>query len=478
MKDSRRQMPSSNTARASTAWFLITLTLFSGAIRSDASQRLMVASTQQGSIASAVGNYLKPYVERKDFSGAILIAHRGKILISKAYGMANYELGFPNTTKTKFRIASISKQFTAAAVLLLEQRGLLNGQDPIAKFVPDFPRGQQITLANLVTHTSGITGNMETLPEIAQDREVFHSLEDVVAMLKKSSPASDPTPKTRYSNKNFVLLAFIIEKVSGQSYGAFLRQNIFEPLEMKDTGNEEYLQVVRGLASGYEPGISGIDKAPLDDYWNNVGAGSLYSTVEDLYKWDRALYTGRLLTEESRRKMFTPLLLGGYGYGWGIRERFGHKVFTHNGRTPGFDGDISRYPDDDAVTIFLGNIGSGAADSIRQDLGAILFGGKYSEPERIVQVPIDPKSLEQYAGKYGMFPGYSLTVRKVNDHLVLSAEGTPSSVLTPESETTFFMRALYATVIFKKDAEGKISSLIWRQEGEDSEAKKIVSPPR
>lgn len=116
-------MPSSYTARASTAWFLITLTLFSGAISSDASQRLKVASTQQGLIASAVDNYLKPYVERKDFSGAILIAQRGKILISKAYGMANYELGVPNTTKTKFRIASISKQFTAAAVLLLEQRG-------------------------------------------------------------------------------------------------------------------------------------------------------------------------------------------------------------------------------------------------------------------------------------------------------------------------------------------------------------------
>jgi len=467
-------MSSWNTARAATALFLVTLTLFSGAGSSDASQRFKVASTQQGPIASAVDNYVKPYVERKDFSGAILIAQRGKILVSKGYGMANYELGIPNTPKTRFRLASISKQFTAAAVLLLEQRGLLNVQDPIAKFIPDFPRGQQIALAHLVTHTSGITGDMETLPEIAQDRQAFHSLEDLVTMLKKSGPASDFTLKTRYSNKNFVLLAFIIEKVSGESYAAFLRRNIFEPLEMRDTGNEEYLQIVNGLATGYEPGISGIDKAPLDDYWNNVGAGSLYSTVDDLYKWDRALYTSKLLTEASRRKMFTPLLPGGYGYGWGIRERFGHKVFTHNGRTPGFDGDISRYPDDDAVTVFLGNIGSGAADSIRQDLGAILFGGKTSEPERIAQVAIDPKSLEQYEGTYEMYPGYSLTVQKVNDHLVLSAEGTPSSVLTPESEATFFMRALYATVIFKRDAGGKIIALVWRQEGEDSEAKKIA----
>lgn len=383
---------------------LVTFALSLGAVSSTANQELKAASTRPDPISSAIDDYLKLYVERKDFSGAILVAQRGKILVSRAYGMANCELGVPNTTRTKFRIASMSKQFTAAAVLLLEQRGLLNVQDAIAKFIPGFPQGQHITLANLLTHTSGIEGEMETLPEITSDPQAFHALPELVAMLKKSNPTVDSTPETRYSNRNFVLLAFVIEKVSGGPYGVFLKQNIFKPLGMNDTGNEEYFQVVPGLASGYEPGFSGIDKAPLDAFWNNVGAGSLYSTVEDLYKWDGALYTGQVSTEKSRLEMFKPLVPGGYGYGWGVSQRFGHSVLGHNGRTAGFFGDISRYPDDDAVTIFLSNIGSGAADSMRMGLGAILFGAKYAETEKIVQVAIDARDLDQYTGKYEMFP--------------------------------------------------------------------------
>jgi hypothetical protein len=287
-------------------------------------------------------------------------------------------------------------------------------------------------------------------------------------------PESPPGSRTAYSNKNYVLLAYIVEKVSGEHFGPFLRHNIFEALDMKDTGSEEYMEVVPHLATGYEPGVFGVDAAPIDDWWNNVGAGTIYSTVEDLHKWDRALYSDKLLTAGSRKKMFTEYLQGGYGYGWAFHERFGRKVIAHNGREPGFVADISRYVDDDAVTIVVGNIGSGAADLIRQDLGAILFGQKYALPERRPRVSLDERTLDQFVGRYEMFPGNFLTVRKVEDHLVLKAEGTPYSVLTPESDTSFFMRALYATVIFKKDATGRVTGLIWRQNG-DYPAKKKPS---
>jgi Domain of unknown function (DUF3471) len=211
--------------------------------------------------------------------------------------------------------------------------------------------------------------------------------------------------------------------------------------------------------------------APIDDWWNNVGAGTIYSTGEDLYKWDRALYSDKLLTTGSRKKMFTEYLQGGYGYGWAFGERFGRKVISHNGREPGFVADISRYVGDDAVTIVVGNIGSGAADLIRQDLGAILFGEKYALPKRGSRVLLDERTLDQFVGQYEMFPGNFLTVRKVENHLVLKAEGTPYSVLTPESDTSFFMRALYATVIFQKDTTGRVTGLIWRQNA-DYPAKK------
>lgn len=423
------------------------------------------------SIAAQVDAYLKPYVDVEDFSGAVLIARRGRVLVEKAYGRANCELTVSNTPQTRFRIGSVSKQFTAAAVLLLEQRKLLSAVDPVAKFIPDFSHGNQITIHHLLTHTSGITGNMENLPEIQQDLQAFHSLAELAQMLKKSTPESSPGSKTVYSNKNYVLLAHIVEKVSGERFGPFLRRNIFDPLDMRDTGSQEYMEVVEHLATGYEPGVFGVEAAPIDDWWNNVGAGTIYSTVKDLYKWDRALYSDKLLTAESRKKMFTQYLQGGYGYGWAFHERFGHKVIAHNGREPGFVADISRYANDDAVTIVVGNIGSGADDLIRQDLAAILFGEKYALPEKPPRVSLDEKMLDQFVGQYEMFPGNFLTVRKVEDHLVLKAEGTPYSVLTPESDSLFFMRALYATVIFQKDAAGRVTGLIWRQDG-DYPAKK------
>ncbi len=435
-------------------------------------QSIPQPGTETGqSIATQVDAYLRTYVDMQDFSGAVLIARGSRVLVDKAYGMANYELSVTNTPETRFRIASVSKQFTAAAVLLLEQRKLLSTDDPVGKFIPTFPHGEEITIHHLLTHTSGITGSMENLPEIQHDLQAFHCLAELAQMLKKSVPES-PGSKTAYSNKNYVLLAYIVEKVSGEHFGPFLRHNIFGPLDMKSTGSEEYMEVVPHLATGYEPGVFGVDAAPIDDWWNNVGAGTIFSTVEDLYKWDRALYSDKLLTAGSRKKMFTQYLPGGYGYGWAFHERFGHKGVAHNGREPGFVADISRYVDDDAVTIVLGNIGTGADDLIRQDLGAILFGQKYALPEKRPKVSINERALDQFVGQYEMSPGNFLTVRKVEDHLVLKAEGTPYSVLTPESDILFFMRALYATVIFEKDATGRITGLIWRQNGDYPAQKK------
>jgi len=426
------------------------------------------------SIAAQLDAYLKPYVDVQDFSGAVLIARGDRVLADKAYGMANFELAVANTPKTRFRIASVSKQFTAAAVLLLEQRRLLSTSDPLSKFISDFPHGDEITIHHLLTHTSGIAGNMETLPEIQQDMQAFHSLGELAQMLKKSAPESSAGSTTAYSNKNYVLLAYIVEHLSGVRFDQFLRKNVFEPLGMKDSGSAKYMEVFPNMATGYEPGFFGLDAAPLDDWWNNVGASTIYSTTEDLYKWHRALGSDKLLTASSRKKMFTQFLQQRYGYGWAIGERFGRKVIAHNGREPGFVADISKYVDDDAVTILVGNIGSGAADKIRTDLGAILFEQKYTPPESRAYVSLKEADLEQFVGQYETSPGNFLTVRKVGDHLVLKGEGTSYSVLTPESETTFFVRALYATVTFKKDATGRITDLIWRLNGEHPAKKEAL----
>ncbi|MGH9768635.1 MAG: serine hydrolase domain-containing protein, partial [Blastocatellia bacterium] len=247
-------------------------------------------------LEAKVDAYVRPYVEIKGFSGAILIASKGQVLLRKGYGMANYELDAPNTPLTKFHLASVSKSFTAAAIMILEERGLLGVSDPLSKYIPDYPEGDKITIHHLLTHTSGIP-NVNNFPDYNDKSKFPQTLASVIEMFKSKPFTMKPGERYSYSNSNYNVLAFIIEKVSGKSYGDFLKENIFDPLGMKDTGHDGKAgALIKGRASGYAPvGPSDLENASWIDWTIKTGNGSLYSTVEDLYKWDRALYTEKIL---------------------------------------------------------------------------------------------------------------------------------------------------------------------------------------
>lgn len=430
------------------------------------------------SIEAEVDAYVKPYLEMGGFSGSILIARGGKVLLKKGYGMANYELGVPNTPQTKFHIASVSKPFTAAAIMLLQERGLLNFSDPLNRFIPDYPGGDKITVHHLLTHTSGIP-NVNNFPDYDAKSRFPQTPASLVEMFKGKPLIMQPGGQYNYSNSNYNLLAYLIEKVSGQGYGDFLRENIFEPLSMKDTGHDaQATTLLRNRASGYVPvGLDGVENAPYLDWTSKTGNGSLYSTVEDLYKWDRALYTERPLKKPVLERMFTAHVEG-VGYGWFIGKRLNRRVIRISGRSPGFSAELQRYVDDDLCVVVLGNNYAPTASTIADDVAAIALGEKYETPSVVRPVVLDGRALDALAGRYEggsdfFVPGAVLTLEKKNGGLnMIWNAGTPVT-LVPQSETRFFNRLLWANVTFVKDGKGEVTHLLYRYGGTDYPAKRV-----
>src|SRR5437763_6894778 len=302
-------------------------------------------------IESKVDAYLKPFLDLHGFTGSILIAKGGRVLLSKGYGMANFELNVANTPQTKFHLGSVSKTFTAAAIMILQERGKLNVHDPLSKYIPDYPNGDRLTLHHLLTNTSGIP-NVNNFPEYATQSKFPHTPSDLIPMFKQKPLDFEPgTRGYTESNSNYNLLAYIIEKLSGQTYGEFLKQNIFDPLGLRDTNHDGDASVlIANKASGYVPvGATSVENAPYLDWSIKTGNGSIYSTVEDLFRWDRALYTEKVLKKSSSQQMFTEQ------YGWFYGKRLNRNVVRMNGRSPGFNSEFQRYVDDDVCIVVLAN---------------------------------------------------------------------------------------------------------------------------
>jgi len=442
-----------------------------------AGPHLKIQAADLVNIEARVDEYLQPYIEAEGFSGAVLIAKGGKIVLSKGYGMANYELDVPNTAQTKFHIASISKTFTAASILILEEKGKLSVRDPLAKFIPDYPRGDKITIHHLLTHTSGIP-NVNDFADYEEKSRFPHTLKEIISWFKDKPLEFKPGEKYSYSNSNYNLLAYIIEEVSGKSYGEFLKENIFEPLGMNNTGHDGTAgTLLKNRASGYVPASgSGIENAPYLDWSIKAGNGSLYSTVEDLYKWDRALYTEKILKKSTLNRIFTEHM-SGTGYGWFVGKHLNRQVVYYNGRSPGFTSYLDRFVDDDACIIILSNNYAPVPHLMVKDLAAILFGESYKVPGEMRLVKLEKKVLDLLVGRYQFGkdfyrPEAVVEVKKEANYLVMKWSENFESPLMPLSPTTFLDRNFWAKIIFGKNAKGEANSFIWRDTS-DYSAKKL-----
>jgi len=437
-----------------------------------------LAPSAQGA-AAAIDTYLTAEEAGRRFMGSVLVSRAGQVLFEKGYGYANAEWQIPNDPQTKFRLGSITKQFTATLVLQLQEQGKLKVTDGICKYLdPCPPTWSLVTVHHLLSHTSGVPSYTEdplARPAMIQPQK----LEDIAARFRNKPLEFAPGAQYHYSNSGYFLLGLIIEKVTGKAYEKVLAEQIFEPLGMQDSGYDHTAPILPHRASGYRFAANRVDleNADYTDMSWPYSAGALYSTVRDLEKWNEALYTDKVLPQAALAKMWTPVLQQ-YGYGWTIAPAtpaFNHRQVGHGGSINGFSTYIGRYPDDELAVIVLSNNVLVPTEAVARAVATIALGGKVIRPEERQAISVSAADLAKFVGQYQLAPTFIISVRVEGDHLTGQATGQPPLAVYPESEVDFFARTLDAQVTFQKDESNAVSGLVLHQNGRDTFGPKIAS---
>ncbi len=421
--------------------------------------------------ASRMDEIVQSYVSRKQFMGSVLIVRDQTVLFNKGYGSANLEWNIPNDSTTKFRLGSVTKQFTAASILLLEDRGKLKVDDPVKKYLPNAPAAwDKVTIYHLLTHTSGIPSFTE-FPDYAPTEAIPTTPEKLVARFRNKPLEFQPGDKFKYSNSGYVLLGYLIEKVSGQTYSQFVEENIFKPLKMQDSGYDSNSAIIPHRASGYTPDGIGIRNTGYVDMTIPFSAGALYSTTEDLVRWEQGLYGGKLLSAASLQKMTTPAK-DNYAMGLTVSTENGHRKFSHGGGIEGFNTSLAYYPDDKLAVVVLGNLNGGAPDQIAHQLGDLVHGQQVVLPTERKEVTVSPDTLAKYVGVYELAPGFDLAVTLEGTQLMTQATGQPKLPVYAEAQNKFFLKVVDAQLEFFADDKGKVTHVMLHQNGLDMKAMK------
>ncbi len=372
------------------------------------------------------------YAEYGKFNGSVLVAEKGKVIYKKGLGLADMEWSIPNQPDTKHRLGSITKQFTSMLIMQLVEQGKLKLDVPISTYLPDYPKknGDVITLHHLLTHSSG-TPNMTEFPGFVKDimRNSYSPLQ-LVNLFADSTLQFKPGERFEYSNSGYILLGYIIEKVTGKSYEQVLQENIFKPLNMNNTGYDHSRPLLKNRANGYEKNGRHYVNADFIDMSVPYAAGALYSTVEDLFIWDQALYGNQLLRKENMELLFTkhvPSGGGHYGYGFNIGDiplgNTAERIATigHGGGINGFNTQLTRIPSDKSFIVLLNNTGGAPLYEMTNAIAAILYDKSYNLPKRSVAYSLAdriekegiPAALEYYKGIKDS-TGYYLDEREMN----------------------------------------------------------------
>jgi CubicO group peptidase (beta-lactamase class C family) len=415
---------------------------------------------------------VQSYVTAKQVMGAVLVARDGKVLVDKGYGYADLEWQIADTPETKFRLGSMTKQFTAAGILLLEERGKLSTDDLVKKYMPDAPAAwDKITIYNLLTHTSGIP-NFTAFPDYRPSERTPTTPALLVARFRDKPLDFQPGDNWSYSNSGYVLLGCLIEKISGQTYQNFIQENFFKPLGMNDSGYDSNSAIILHRASGYAPGPAGQVNAGYVDMSVPFSAGALYSTTHDLLRWEEALYGGKVISPAALKKMTTPFKQN-YACGLMVQTVNGHTVYEHGGAIEGFNSDMAYYPEEKLTLIALSNLNGNAPSSIVTQLEAVAHGEKVVLQSERTGIAVARDILTQYVGVYQLAPSINVNITLVDGQLITQLTGQGKIPLLAESDTMFFTKGVNAEIEFPKDEKGPASQLILHQNGRDTTAKRL-----
>jgi CubicO group peptidase (beta-lactamase class C family) len=422
------------------------------------------ASAAPNSLEKHIDSYLAPLLRTNNFSGTVLVAKGDKVLLQKGYGKANIEHDVSNSASTVFQIASVSKPFTAAAVMLLSEQGKLDLKAPLTAVLPDYPQGKKLTIHHLLTHTSGIP-NINDFDEYGDIQRRPHTPEQLVAHFKDKSLEFEPGAQYGYSNSNYNLLALIIEKASGQDYGSFLASNIFGKLGLKQAGHHaSAAQIIPLAATGYAAaGATGLERATYIDWSVKTGNGSLYSDAASVARFLHSVHAGRLLAPGSLAAAFTPHTPN-VGYGWFLTKANGREIHHANGRSPGFAAQADYYVKDGVSVVVLSNTYVSVTTDIARAIGALYFGGSVKPMPALKPDRLTREQVASLVGKYQFGPDYYvpnalMTVRERGDFLE-TAVGDYVFPLVQISSSRFLMRSFWIIANFTIGADGKATKLV------------------
>lgn len=418
---------------------------------------------------------IEAYVSDNRFSGAVMVAKDGQPILREGFAFANRELGVPVKPETVFRLGSITKQFTSASIMQLVEQGKIGLDDPVSKYYAAAPKAwSKITIKHLLNHRSGIP-SYTGLPDFFEKESTLDRTPEQVIELTRDMPLEfEPGAKFAYNNTGYVILGYIIEKVSGETYTGYLNAHIFTPLGMKHSGYDDTTTLLPNRAAGYGVENGVWTNAPYISMTLPHAAGSLYSTLDDLLIWEEALFSGKVVSQASFDAMTTDYG-SGYGFGLVIGKLEGRKSISHSGGIPGFATYMARFPDDGLTVIALSNLQNGRPTSLVNDLARLWLGLPEPPPApELVAVAVKAEVLDRYVGVYELMPGFDVTVKREGDALTAQATGQGAFPLTPTSDTEFHFQEGGIRIVFPA-GDGPAQSFTLFQGGERT-AKRIAAP--
>jgi len=416
---------------------------------------------------------IQSYVDDGSFMGSVLISKNDKNLLSKGYGQANLEQNLANTPHSMFRIASISKQFTAVAILLLEQDGKLSLEDHISKYLSDTPPlWKGVTIRHLLNHRSGIA-DYTRLPNHSLLKTRKLSVEQLIESFKSLSLDFNPGTKMRYSNSGYVLLGQIIEKISGTTYASFIKNRIFDPLGMKHSGYDSPADTAN-WSSGYGSSKSGPTKAGYVDMSTVYSAGALYSTTLDLSRWLDGLFNGKLLSQKALGQMVDEIDEGGYRFGFFVSNTHGHTRYQHGGSIDGYTSELIYFPHQKITVAVLSNLFGGAPSELAPLLGELASGQPVTLKSERSEIALTNEILQSYVGTYQMEArGINTNITLVDNQLYAQLPGMPTMELYAKSSSEFFLKKLDAQIEFPEVSANNTQHLLVKLRGRSISGRKI-----
>ncbi len=406
------------------------------------------------------------------------MAKDGQVIYRKAFGMANLELDVPMTPDMVFRIGSVTKQFTAVAILQLLEQGKLSLDDEITRFIPDYPtQGHKITIHHLLNHTSGIK-SYTSMSEFSMVLRKDQAPSQIIDIFKDQPMDFAPGEQFLYNNSGYILLGYIIEKISGQTYQEYVEEYLFKPAGMIHSLYANDKGVLKNRAYGYQPSPSGYANSEFLSMSLPYAAGSLMSTVDDLFKWNQALQSGKLLKKETLELAFTPGKLNDgtqmtYGYGWEMGNLQGSPIISHGGGIHGFLSFASWLPEENIVVVLLQNFTGSAPEDLAYRMAALAMG----KPFNFTEMAVAENILQNYSGVYETSDGVKRAIFVEDGKLFSQRIGANQFQIFPFAPDRFFFENSLTQIEFKRDAREKVVAAVFKTATGLPEEMKLTDEP-